>query len=155
MDVPVTFMEASPMTRTRQPDQTYRDARHVLDRHRPATDGRRCDQARCAHEAWPCSAAVTARWVLAAYGGPPADRQAGPPPAYGDTARVWLLTSAAYEVPPTAPLATDMGDVMELMHRMGAVSLAQIAVRLGRPRPIIGLILRALTACGWATNIAA
>lgn len=68
---------------------------------------------------------------------------------------MWLLTSAAYEVPPTTPLAIDMGNVMELMHRMGPVSLAQIAVRLGRPRPVIALILRALTACGWVTNIVA
>ncbi|GAA1378362.1 hypothetical protein GCM10009661_49760 [Catellatospora chokoriensis] len=140
------------MTWAKRQDQTYHDARRVLDRHRPAVGGRRCDQARCAREAWPCAAVVTAHRVLASYGDAPA---APPVPAPEDTARVWLLTSAAYEVPPTAPLITDMGNVMELMHRMGTVSLAQIAVRLGRPRPIIALILRALAACGWVTSIAA
>ncbi|GAA1414356.1 hypothetical protein ACFQZ4_17220 [Catellatospora coxensis] len=143
-------MDATAMPR--RSDQTYRDAEYVLGRHRPVDDGRRCDQARCAHEAWPCTATVTARRVMAAYGGP--HFPAGSSAVHGDTARVWLLTSAAYDVSPTAPLVADMGDVMELMHRMGAVSVAQIAVRLGRPRPIIALILRALTACGWATNTA-
>lgn len=138
------------MTWGKRQDQTYYDARRVLDRHRPAAGARQCDQTRCAREAWPCAAVVTANRVLALYGDAPAT-----PPALtqGDTARMWLLTSTAYEVPSTTPLPTDMGNVMELMHRMGTVSLAQVSVRLGRPRPVIALILRALIACGWATSI--
>ncbi|GAA1393486.1 hypothetical protein ACFQZ4_37890 [Catellatospora coxensis] len=147
-------------------DQTYRDARQLLDHHRPAPGGHRCDQTRCAHETWPCTAVATARRVMATYAGPPAaptapdaDPPAPPPaaptgPQRADTARVWLLTTAAYQVPPTAPLAADMGNVMELLHRMGTASLAQLAVRLGRPRMVIALILRALTSCGWATDTA-
>lgn len=135
-------------------DQTYRDARQLLDRHRPAPGSHRCDQARCAHETWPCTAVTVATRVIAAH--------TDPPPATGHerahtarTDRVWLLTTAAYHVPPTAPLAADMGNVMELLHRMGTASIAQLAVRLGRPRPIIALILRALTSCGWAADTAA
>lgn len=138
---------------TRRLDQTYRDARQLLDRHRRTPDGQHCDHARCAHETWPCTAVTTARHVIAAHTDPPP--ATGPEPAHtADTARVWLLTTAAYDVPPTAPLAADMGNVMELLHRMGTASIAQLAVRLGRPRPIITLILRALTTCGWATSTA-
>lgn len=139
----------------RRINQTYRDARQLLDRHRPGPGGHRCDQARCAHETWPCTAVTTARRVIAAYGDPPTPLPAAAAaPERADTARVWLLTTTAYQVPPTAPLAADMGNVMELLHRMGTASLAQLAVRLGRPRTVIALILRALTSCGWATNTA-
>ncbi|MFC7757526.1 hypothetical protein ACFQY4_05290 [Catellatospora bangladeshensis] len=69
-----------------------------------------------------------------------------------EIAPTWRLTATAYTVSPTTPLCRDMGDVMELMHRMGTVSIAQLAVRLGRPRLVITLILRALVACGWAVH---
>ena len=136
-------------------DQTYRDARQLLDLHRPSPGCHRCDQARCAHESWLCAAVTTARRVMATYGDSPARPLAAPTaPERADTARVWLLTTAASQVPPTAPPAADMGNVMELLHRMGTASLAQLAVRPGRPRHVIALILRALTSCGWATNTA-
>ena len=85
-------------------DQTYRDARQLLDLHRPSPGCHRCDQARCAHESWLCAAVTTARRVMATYGDSPARPLAAPTaPERAATARLWLLATPASQVPPPAP----------------------------------------------------
>ncbi|WP_155387679.1 hypothetical protein [Catellatospora paridis] len=64
----------------------------------------------------------------------------------------WQLTALGHSLPSTLPMARDVGNVMDLIFRLGFATIKQLAVRLGRSQQEISPSLAALREVGWIAH---